>query len=84
MPAFPLGRAAGTAALGGLEIPPMVNNNFRQFCWLHTKTGPRKVGDVVILHGPWTTFGPLSRGFSQQDLPHQSFLGHSGHMAETT
>jgi len=30
------------------------------------------------------TSGPLSRGFSQQDLLRQSFVGHSGHMAEPT
>jgi len=30
------------------------------------------------------TFGSLSHGFSQQDLPHQSFEGHSGYLAELT
>jgi len=30
------------------------------------------------------TFGPLSHGFSQQELPHQSFVGHSGNLAELT
>jgi len=34
------------------------------------------------LGGPWTTSGSLSRGYSQQDVPRQSF--HSGHMAEPT
>jgi len=28
--------------------------------------------------------GSLSRGCNQQDLPHQSFCGHSGHRAEPT
>jgi len=28
------------------------------------------------------TSEPLFRGFSQMDLPRQSFVGHSGHMAE--
>jgi len=46
--------------------------------------GTSKVVDVVIPPGPWMTSGPLSRGFSQQDLPHQSFVGHSGHMAKLT
>ena len=32
--------------------------------------------------GTWTTSGTLSRGCSQQAMPFQSFLGHSGHMAE--
>jgi len=30
---------------------------------VRTKTGPRKVGDVVTTHGPWTNLGPLSRGY---------------------
>jgi len=47
-------------------------------------TGPSKVGDEVMPPGAWTTFESLSRGFSQQDLPHQSFVGHSGCMAELT
>ena len=45
MPAFPLGRVAGAAALGGLEIP-QDQQHFRKFCWLHTKTRPIKVGVV--------------------------------------
>jgi len=32
----------------------------------------------------WTTSGPLPPEFSQQDLLHQSFVGHFGHMAEPT
>jgi len=52
-----------------------VNSNFRWFCWLHTKTRPSNVGDAVTVPRLWATAGLLSRGFSQQDLPHQSFVG---------
>ena len=55
-----------------------VNSNFREFCWLHTKTRPSKVGGAVTPPRLWTTSGLLSRGFSQQDLPHQSFVGILG------
>jgi len=48
------------------------------------KTEPSKVGNVVTPPSLWTTFGLLSRGCSQQDLPRQSFLGHSGHVTEPT
>ena len=58
--AFSLGRVARAAAVGGPEYLA-INSNFRQFCWLHTKTGPSKVGDVVTPPGPWTNFGPLCR-----------------------
>ena len=33
--------------------------------------------DVIRPPGAWPTYGPLSRGCSQQDLPCQYFLGHS-------
>ena len=33
--------------------------------------------------GPWSTSAPLSCGFSRSDLPRQSFLEHSGHMARS-
>jgi len=58
-----------------------VSSNFGSFCWLHTKTGPNKVGDVVTPPRPWTTSAPFSRGFSQQD---QSFVEHSGYIAGLT
>jgi len=45
--------------------------------------GPSKVGDIVTPPGPWMTCGWLSRGCSQQHLPHQSILEHSGRMAES-
>jgi len=32
----------------------------------------------------WSTSGLLSCWFSQQELPCQSFVGHSGHMTDTT
>ena len=83
LPTFPLRRVAGVAALSGLEIP-MTNNYLTYFCWLNTKTGPRKVGDVITLPGPWSTSWPLFRGYSQQDLSRQSFPEHSGQMVEPT
>jgi len=61
-----------------------VNSDFRWFCWLHTKMGSSKVGDAVTPPRPWTTSGPLSRGFSQHAMPRQSFVGHSGYMVEIT
>jgi len=54
------------------------------YAYAPTEMGPGKVGDVVTPPGPWTTFGWLHRGNNQQDVPRQSFLGHSGHMAEPT
>jgi len=33
---------------------------------------------------PWSTSGSLCRGFDQQDLPRQSFVGDSGHMTYLT
>jgi len=61
VPDFPLGRIGVAAALGGPEIPHD-HSNLRWFCWLHAKTRPSKVGDIVTPPGPWTTSGPLSRG----------------------
>jgi len=46
----------------------MIKTIHRHF-WLHSETGPSKVGDAITPPGPWTTFGSLSRGCSQQDLP---------------
>jgi len=56
---FRLGRVTGVTALGGLEYLT-VNSNFRQFCWLHTKTRPSEVGDEVTPPRLWTTSGLLS------------------------
>jgi len=79
---FSLGRVAGAAILGGPNMPH--DQQQSQFPWVHTKMGSTKVSDVVRLPGSWTTSGPLSRGCSQKDMPRQSFLPHSGHMAEPT
>jgi len=64
-----------------------------QHCWgglhsrlvhqCHTKTGPRKFRDTITPPGPRTTSGLLSHGFSQQSLPHQSFVEHSGYICRT-
>jgi len=80
---FSLGRIAGQHPQDNLEYLT-VNSNFREICWLHIKMGPRKVGDAITSPRPWTTSGSLSRGFSQQGLPHQSSVGHSGYLAELT
>jgi len=69
---FRFHKSRGTA-LGGLKIPHGFNN-LGKCCWLHTKTGLSQVGNVVISPGPWSTSGPLSRGFSQQACL-VSFLG---------
>jgi len=53
VPTFPLGRVAGTAALGGLEIPHGQKQSMI-FLLLHTKTGPSKVGDTVMPLDAWT------------------------------
>jgi len=45
-------------------------------------TGPSKVGDVIAPPRPWMTSEPLFCVFSQLVLLRQSFVGHSGHMAE--
>jgi len=60
----------------------MVISNFGYFCRLYTKTGPSEVGEVVTPPIPWTTHEPLFRGCSQSEIPGQSSLGRSGHMAE--
>jgi len=43
---------------------------------------PRQIVDVDTPPGPWSTSGPLSRGFSWKDLPCLYFLGYSGHLAD--
>ena len=70
IPVFSLGRVSGTPSphVVRLEIPPVFSNLW-QFCWLHTKTGPSKVGVVIKPPGPCSTSGPVSRGCGQQDLP---------------
>jgi len=44
--------------------------------------GLSKVTDVVIPLGPLMTSGLFSHWFSQQDVPRQFFVGHSGHKAK--
>ena len=80
---FPLGRVARTTALGGLGI----SHGQEQFQLVllaphqdGTKQGHR------CSHSTWslTTSGLLSCEFSQQDVPHQLFVGHSAHTVELT
>jgi len=48
--------------------------------WLHTKTRPSKVGDLIAPTIPWSTSWPLFRGCSQQDLSHDRSIERvSGH-----
>ena len=87
MPAFPLGRVAGAAALGGPKIPHDQQQSQIVLLAPHQDV-PSKVGDVVTPAGPWTHFGPLSRGCSVdcslKDLVRHSFQGHFGHLADLT
>jgi len=61
LPSFPLGKMTGGAVLGGLDIPHeswlMTNRNLKWFCWLHTKTEPSKVSDVVTPPSLWRPLG---------------------------
>ena len=67
----------------GLGTPPG-QQQFQIVLVAHTNRKPSKVGDVVTPPRPWMISEPLFRGFSQLDLPRQSFVGHSGHMTEPT
>ena len=82
MPDFPLVRVAVATSIGELGIHQ--DQQQFQIFWLHIKMGPNKVGDAVAPPRPWTTSGSLTRGFSPQVLPHQSFVGHSGYLGELT
>jgi len=83
MPAFPLWRVAGAAALGGLGIPDD-QQHFQIVLLAPHQDGTKQGRRCSHYIGPWKTSGPLSRGLSQKDLPRQYFMGHSGHMAEPT
>jgi len=80
MPVFPPWRVVGAATVGALGTP----HNQQQSLIVLLAPHQGKVGEVVTPPRPWTTFGALCRGFNQQDLPCQSFVGHSGHVAEPT
>jgi len=74
------GEGRGAAVIGRLQIP----HGFQIVLLAHTKTVSSKVGEVVTPLGPWSTVGQLFFGCRQQDLPRQSFLVDSGHMAKPT
>ena len=78
-----MGKVAGAAALDRLVIPHGQQES-QIFLLDHTKTEPRKVGNVFTTSDPWATSGLLSRERRQRDMPLQSTLGHSGHMAVPT
>jgi len=83
MSAFPFGRVAGAAALGGLEIPHVQRQLQIVLLAPHqdgTKQGRRCSQSNWFLNDIWVT----SHGFSQQELLHQSFVWHSGSMVELT
>jgi len=61
---FPLGSVMGQQPQEDSKYR-MVNSNLRLFYWLYTKAR-----DVITTPGPWSTFRPLSHGYSQQNLPH--------------
>ena len=64
VPTFPLRRLAGEATLGEPNMPH--DQQQSQLSWVHTKTGPSKVGDVAMPPGPWTTSVPLSVGVASR------------------
>jgi len=77
-PAFPLEMSLVAAAvLGPLGIPHGQHQFqiVRYFFWLHIKARPSMFEDVYITPRPWKTSEPLFRGFSQLELPRQSFVG---------
>jgi len=79
-PTFPLGRVAGVASLGELEIPHGQHHSQIAILAPHQD---RAKQDWKCNYSTWSlTSGPLSRGCSQWDLSHQSSVEHSGHMAE--
>ena len=75
VPVFCLGRVPGAAAPRRLELFHRQQRSqiVLRLSWLHTKTGQSNVGDATNPTGP-STSGPLSRGYSQQDLHRKSFV----------
>jgi len=75
VPAFPLGRVAGAAARGGLEIPHDPQQ-FQIVLLVHTKTRPSKVRNVVTPPDPWRPLDrfPVGVDCSLKDLVRHSFL----------
>jgi len=84
MPAFPLGKVEGATALGGRGIPH--GQQQVQIVLLAPHQDRTKQGRRRCSHSTdaLDNFAPLFRGFSQQDLSRQSFLGHSGYTVELT
>jgi len=83
VPVFRLGRVPGAAAPRRLELFHRQQRSqiVLRLSWLHAKTGQSNVGDATNPTGP-STSGPLSRGYSQQDLHRKSFVTFLVKMAE--
>jgi len=79
LPTFPLGRVAGAAALGRLEIPH--DQEQSQIILLAQHQNGTKQGRRCY-HSTWSLGEHLAAfpWFSQQDLPSQTLLGLSGHL----
>jgi len=78
---YPLSSGLGS----GGSSPRRTRNNSRFSTTFYRFTGstPSQTAVVITPPGPWpTSAGTLSRSCSQQDSPRQSFLDHSGHIAE--
>ena len=83
MPAVPLRKVARSATLGGLEIPHAQQQSLIVLLTAQrdgTNQGRR------FTHAAWSlsTSKLLSLERIPQDLPRQSFLGNSSHVAETS
>jgi len=81
--AFPVGRVAGSAVLGGLEIPHGQLQS-QIFLLALQQDGPNE--GRRCSHSTWSLdeLWATSNGCSQQGLLRQSLLGHSGDMATPT
>jgi len=74
VPAFSLGRNAGPAALGRLEISHDQQQSQIVVLAPH-RDGPNEVGDVATPPGLWSTSGLLSRGCKPAGLASPIFPG---------
>jgi len=59
MAAFPLGRVAGAADLGGLKMLHCQQQRHIVLLTPH-QDGRSKGGDAITPFGPWSTSGPIS------------------------
>ena len=84
---YTTGYIAKAAALGVFKTP---HEQFSTILDRYAGSTPipdkviSKARDVVTSSGSWSTSGPLSHGYSQQNMPRQSFPEHSVHMGESS